>query len=92
MKLSPNQMNKIAVEVFKALSDVDNITVNADKEKFKSVIVQVLKQNIEEEKELDQAVNTMMDTLEEQNPNAFERYKMFPLLKKKLAEQKGFVL
>ncbi|MGH1467576.1 MAG: DUF507 family protein [Bdellovibrionales bacterium] len=92
MKLSPNQMNKIAVEVFKALSGVDNVTVNADKEKFKSVIVQVLKQNIEEEKELDQAVNTMMDTLEKQNPNAFERYKMFPLLKKKLAEQRGFVL
>ncbi len=85
-------MNKIAVEVFKALCDVDNITINASKEKFKSVIMQVLKQNIEEERNLDQAVNAMMDTLEQQNPNSFERYKMFPLLKKKLAKQRGFIL
>ena len=92
MKLSPNQMSKIAVEVFKSLSEADNVTVNMEKEKFKSVVVNVLKQNIEEERELDQAVNAMMDTLEEQNPNAFERYKMFPLLKKKMAQQRGFVL
>jgi hypothetical protein len=92
MKLSPNQMSKIAVEVFKALDSVENVTVNVDKEKFKSVISNVLKKNMEEEKELDQAVNDMMDTLEKQNPNSFERYKMFPLLKKKLAEQKNFVL
>lgn len=85
-------MSKIAVEIFKSLSEADNVTVNMEKEKFKSVVVNVLKQNIEEERELDQAVNAMMDTLEEQNPNAFERYKMFPLLKKKMAQQRGFVL
>ena len=92
MKLSPNQMNKIAVEVFKSLSEANNVTVNMDKEKFKSVVVNVLKKNMEDEKELDQAVNAMMDTLEKQNPNSFEHYKMFPLLKKKMAEQRGFVL
>ena len=92
MKLSPNQMNKIAVEVFKELSGTDKLDVHADKEKFKSLISSVLKQNMEEEKALDQAVNDMMDTLEKQNPGGFERYKMFPLLKKKLAEQRGFVL
>lgn len=92
MKLSPNQMNKIAVEVFKEVSATDKLEVNLDKEKFKSIISNVLKQNIEDEKVLDQSVNDMMDTLEKQNPGGFERYKMFPLLKKKLAEQKGFVL
>ena len=85
-------MNKIAVEVFKSLSEANNVTVNMDKEKFKSVVVNVLKKNMEDEKELDQAVNAMMDTLEKQNPNSFEHYKMFPLLKKKMAEQRGFVL
>ncbi len=92
MKLTPNQMNKIAAEVFNALAGVDNVTVNAGKEKFKSTVVQVLKQNMEDEKELDAAVNAMMEQLEQQNPNSFEHYKMFPLLKKKLAEQRGFIL
>lgn len=85
-------MNKIAVEVFKEVSDTDNIEVHFDREKFKSLISKVLKQNMEDEKALDQAVNDMMDTLEKQNPGSFEHYKMFPLLKKKLAEQRGFVL
>lgn len=85
-------MNKIAAEAFKALAGVANVTVNTDKEKFKSVIVQVLKQNMADEKELDEAVNAMMETLEKQNPNTFEHYKMFPLLKKRLAEQRGFIL
>jgi|GEM_PF-7018583 len=70
-------MNKIAVEVFKEVSATDKLEVNLDKEKFKSIISNVLKQNIEDEKVLDQSVNDMMDTL---------------VLKKKLAEQKGFVL
>jgi len=85
-------MNKIAVEVFKEVSGTDSIEVHFDKEKFKSLISNVLKQNMEDEKVLDQAVNDMMDTLEKQNPGSFEHYKMFPLLKKKLAEQRGFVL
>jgi hypothetical protein len=85
-------MNKIAVEVFKEVSDTDSIEVHFDREKFKSLISMVLKQNMEDEKVLDKAVNDMMDTLEKQNPGSFEHYKMFPLLKKKLAEQRGFVL
>lgn len=92
MKLSSNQMNKIAVEVFKEVSSADNIEVHFEKEKFKTLISNVIKQNIEEEKILDQSVNDMMETLEKQNPGSFEHYKMFPLLKKKLAEQRGFVL
>jgi len=85
-------MNKIAAEVFKEVSTTESLEVHFEKEKFKSLVTAVLKQNLEAEKELDQSVNDMMDTLEKQNPGGFERYKMFPLLKKKLAEQKGFVL
>lgn len=92
MKLSPNQMNKIAVEIFKSLEKNSNVSLQVDKEKFKNLVNQVLKKNMEDEKSLDEDVNKMMDQLDKQNPGSFERYKMFPLLKKKLAEQKGFVL
>jgi len=92
MKLSPNQMNKIAAEVFKEVSTTDNLEVYFEPDRFKTIIVNVLKKNIEAEKDLDQSVNDMMETLEKQNPGGFEHYKMFPLLKKKLAEQQGFVL
>ena len=85
-------MNKIAAEVLKEVSATDKLDVHFGTDKFKSVIINVLKQNMEAEKVLDQSVNDMMETLEKQNPGGFEHYKMFPLLKKKLAEQQGFVL
>ncbi len=92
MKLSSLQISRIAAEVSKSISNNPSITVTGDAEKIKSSVAQVLKANLEDEKKLDDAVNAMMDTLEQQNPGGFQRYKMFPLLKKKLAEQRGFVL
>jgi hypothetical protein len=62
-----------------------------DEDALKSKILAVIQSNIEEEAKLDQLVDGMMDQLERQNAD-FQRYKMFPLLKKKLAEQRGFIL
>jgi hypothetical protein len=44
------------------------------------------------ESDLDHEVNRMMDELERQNPGEFQRYKMFPMLKKRLAKEKGIIL
>jgi len=41
---------------------------------------------------LDVEVNRLMDDLERQNPGEFQRFKMFPLLKKRLAKEKGIIL
>jgi len=92
MKLSENQITKLAAEVYSELGKNESITLIGDFTKITSLISDVVKENIKNELELDQKVNAMMDTLEKQNANSFERYKMFPLLKKKLAEQQGFVL
>lgn len=92
MKLLPKQMERIALEVLSALDSNPSIKITGESEKIKTLIQSVLKQNIEDELKLDEEVQKMMDVLEQQNPGGFERYKMFPLLKKKLAEKKGFVL
>jgi hypothetical protein len=34
----------------------------------------------------------MMDDLERQNPGGFQRFKMFPMLKRRLAKEKGIIL
>jgi len=67
--------------------------------KFKDKEDKVLSRGVEHvrrdflrEAELDQEVNRMMDDLERKNPGEFQRYKMFPLLKRKLAKDKGIVL
>ncbi len=55
-------------------------------------IAKVIRSDFERESQLDQDVHKMMDDLERQNPGGFQRYKMFPLLKKRLAKEKGIVL
>ena len=51
----------------------------------------VIERNFQEEKKLDQEVETIMENLEAQGHN-FERYKMRPLIKSKIAKKKGFIL
>ena len=92
MKLSDNQINKLASDVYSQLKENASIKLNGETGKLTQAIKEVVKQNLAQEAELDQKVNLMMDELEKQNAASFERYKMFPLLKKKLAEQEGFVL
>lgn len=52
----------------------------------------VIKADYVREAELDREVNRMMDDLERQNPGEFQRFKMFPMLKRRLAKEKGIIL
>lgn len=92
MRLSQNQLLRIARLVVKQVHASPAIESKVDDEVIEKTVIAVLKQNLEEEAQLDKEVEAMMGQLERQNPGSFERYKMYPLLKKKLAEQKGFVL
>lgn len=52
----------------------------------------VILEDAAEEAALEREVNRMLDDLEQQNAGEFQRHKMFLMLKKKLAQEKGFVL
>ena len=52
----------------------------------------ILNQDLNKEAALEQEVQKMLDALEKTHTGQFERYKMYPLLKKKLAEKKGIIL
>jgi len=71
---------------------VDTVQWKVDPEKAAAKIQAVLNEDLQKEKELDQEVHRMMEELEKTHSNQFERYKMYPLLKKKLAEKKGIIL
>ena len=92
MKLNDNQITKLASYVYSELKENASVELNGDFAKLAQTIKDVVKLNMTQEAELNKKVNLMMDELEKQNTASFERYKMFPLLKKKLAEQEGFVL
>ena len=55
-------------------------------------IVSWIEKDFEKEKQLEEEVYQMLDELEKTHQGQFERHKMYPLLKKQLAQKKGIVL
>ena len=51
-----------------------------------------LKAEIQKESDLDREVNQMLDQLERTNAGEFQRFKMYPILKQKLAKEKKVIL
>ena len=82
---------RISELVLEQMKKTKEITIHEEEETLRNRIVRLIAVNFEREKELDREVQALMDDLEKQG-HPFERYKMFPLLKQKLAKKKGFVL
>lgn len=92
MKLSEKQMERLVRFVFNDLKGKNIIQFKDKEEKVFDRALALVKAEFQKEIDLDAEVHRMMDQLEQQNAGEFERYKMFPLLKKKLAKDKGIIL
>lgn len=85
-------MQRLSRMVLEELKSHSIISLKVKEEVLLQRMVEIVKANFLAEEQLDREVNQMMDDLERKNPGEFQRYKMFPLLKKRLAQQKGIVL
>ena len=92
MRLTDKQINRLASIILKKLVEQKQMTYKESEAKVLHRAIEIIKSNFEQEKQLDREVNKMMDDLERENPGSFQRYKMFPLLKKRLAKKKGVIL
>lgn len=93
MKITDKQMKRMASAIMNGLKQQQAIDVFKEKEEVVMERAEALiRSDFARERELDQEVHKMMDDLERQSSGPFERYKMFPMLKKRLAKEKGIVL
>ena len=92
MKLTKIQMDQLARTVIDELKAQNQIIFKVSEEKVYQRAFQLVKADFDREAELEKEVYAMMDDLERKNPGEFERYRMFPLLKKRLAKEKGIIL
>lgn len=92
MKVVDSQVHRMVFLVFKELKARSLIQFKVKEEKAFQKAVGLIKGDFDKERELEREVHKMMDDLERQNLGDFERSKMFPMLKKKLAEKKGIIL
>ncbi len=92
MKLTPLQMQKLVEKIFELWKKNDVLIYKEDEKKVFNRAVQAVKDNYQKEAELDVEVNKMLDQLERTNSGEFQRYKMYPILKQKLAKERKIVL
>ena len=82
---------RISEWIIKALESDKRIHLKEDRDSIRRDIEQEIKKHFQAEKNLTEEVYQMMEQLEAQG-HQFERQKMFPILKKQLAQKKGFPL
>lgn len=92
MKLNEKQVKRLVALVMSELESQKVVTYKAKPHEVLERAAQIVREDYQRELKLDAEVNKMMDDLERQNPGEFQRYKMFPMLKKRLAKEKGIIL
>ena len=85
-------MQKLVEKIFDHWKKQNVITFKEDEKKVFQRALEVVKQDYHRESELEKEVMKMIDDLERSNSGEFQRYKMFPLLKQKLAKERKIVL
>lgn len=92
MKLTPLQMQKLVEKVFEAWKSQNMVTFKADEKKVFERAMAALKEEYQREADLDREVNKMLDELERTHSGEFQRFKMYPILKQKLAKERKVIL
>ena len=92
MKLQPLQIERLVRNIFDRLKEQQLIQFKKTEKEVFARAMELVTLDFKKEDDLVREVHSMMDELEKQNPGGFDRRKMFPLLKQRLAKQKGIVL
>ncbi|MBX3022601.1 MAG: DUF507 family protein [Bdellovibrionales bacterium] len=93
MKMTDKQMKRMAVAILNGLKNQKVIEFKEKEETVLERATAIIRADYEREAQLDREVNAMMDQLERQNTGeTFQRFKMFPMLKKRLAKEKKIIL
>ncbi len=92
MKINDRHMHRIAEAILKGLKSQKVIVFKEKEDAVLKRAQEIIRADFQRESELDSEVMRMLDDLEKQNPGEFQRYKMFPLLKKRLAKEKKIIL
>lgn len=92
MRLSKSHIHQLVRKVFDELKKNNLVTFRVPEEKAFHRAAELIEEEYTIEAQLDREVHKMLDELEKQNPNQFQRGKMFGMVKKRLAKEKVVIL
>ena len=90
--MTQNHIEGLVRHVILGLKQKNLVKLNQSKEAVLKRAGEIIKANFEEEDQLEQEVMKMLDEIEKQQTDSFERHRMFKMLKKKIANERGIVL
>jgi len=92
MRLSPQQLQHIAALIVAKWKAHNVVTFKTDENQVLQSAVRAMTADYQKELDLEKEVHKMLEQLERSNPGEFQRHKMYPLLKQKLAKEKKVIL
>jgi hypothetical protein len=92
MKLTSLQMQKLVEKIFDQWKKQNIIIFKDDEKKVFNRALEAVKEDYQREADLEKEVVKMVDDLERTNSGEFQRYKMIPILKQKLAKERKIIL
>lgn len=92
MKLTPLQLQALAKKVLEHWKSSNVVTLKADEKVVIEKMTGVLRAEIQKEFDLERDVHAMMDQLERTHGGQFERHRMYPMLKAKMAKERKVIL
>lgn len=92
MKLTQAHIESLVRRVLINLEKKQLIQFNKSKEAVLQKGREIIDADFAKEAKLDEEVMKMLDQIEKDQTDQFERHRMFKMLKKKVAEERGFIL
>ena len=92
MKLTTSQIQRLAEKILKQWKAQNLITFKVDEKVVLQTIMDTITNDLKKEEQLDADVQALMDQMERQHDGQFQRHKMFPMLKQKLAKERKIIL
>ena len=94
MKIKPEQADKLAEQILKSYRSKELIVLKAQESAVRSKIKEIIMQNFRDEEVIEQEAREMLASHagEVKQAGEMDQHRMFLLIKRKLAEKKGFVL
>lgn len=92
MKLSSTQIQRLSDLILNEWKKSSLVQFKVDEKIILKKINDIITADYQREAELDKEVMKMVDQLEKSHGGEFQKYKMIPLLKQKLAKERKIIL
>jgi hypothetical protein len=92
MKMTTNQIESLVRRTLAELEKKKLVSFNKSKEAVFTRGREIIEEDYQKEAKLEEEVMRMLDDIEKEQTDQFERHRMFKMLKKKIADERGIVL